>query len=254
MLKRQTLTSQVIDHLLNLIRSKAVKPGEKLPTEKQLSASLGVSRTCVREAMKSLESLRLVVLRPKIGAVLVEPSEAAFAGAEHLSAALQMGRTDMLIEFRQILEVGMVMLAADRATEEDFRAMEAAIHDHEQALREGKPAYTADLAFHNAIAVASQNSISAMALKMLSQRLADQRQAAEGIPNSAKAGLKDHRKILQAIKERKPEKARLLMSAHLREAERHWRIAGAAANDKTLQSGESLLPRQGRESDPARMS
>src|SRR5215472_11946870 len=55
LLRRQTLTTQVIDHALGLIRSGRVKPGEKLPTEQQLTEKLGVSRTCVREAMKSLE-------------------------------------------------------------------------------------------------------------------------------------------------------------------------------------------------------
>src|SRR6266404_5666085 len=87
LLKRQTLTSQVIDHILALIKSGNMKPGERLPTEKQLTASLGVSRTCVREAIKSLESLRLISVRPRVGAILLEPSTAALFSAEHLSAA-----------------------------------------------------------------------------------------------------------------------------------------------------------------------
>ncbi len=74
MIKRQTLTSQVFDHILNLVKSGQVKPGEKLPTEKQLTAELGVSRTCVREAVKSLESLRVISVRPRVGAVVLELS------------------------------------------------------------------------------------------------------------------------------------------------------------------------------------
>ena len=49
----------------HLIKSGQIKPGEKLPTEKQLIEKLGVSRTCIREAIKSLESLRLISVRPK---------------------------------------------------------------------------------------------------------------------------------------------------------------------------------------------
>jgi GntR family transcriptional repressor for pyruvate dehydrogenase complex len=60
MLRRQTLTSQVVDYVLDLIKSGQVEPGQKLPTESQLIQSLGVSRTCIREAMKSLESLQIV--------------------------------------------------------------------------------------------------------------------------------------------------------------------------------------------------
>lgn len=65
MLKRQSLTTQVVDHVIALIKSGQAKPGEKLPTEKQFSEILGVSRTCVREAMRVLESLGLVSVQPE---------------------------------------------------------------------------------------------------------------------------------------------------------------------------------------------
>src|SRR5258708_250840 len=106
LIKRQTLTSQVIDHILDLIQSGRVKPGEKLPTEKQLTETLGVSRTCIREAMKSLESLRLISVRPKIGAVVLVPSPTALFDGTPFSTLAHMQQTDVLIEFRSIIEVG----------------------------------------------------------------------------------------------------------------------------------------------------
>ena len=74
LIRRQTITAQVITHILGLIKRGEVKPGERLPTEKQLTEQLSVSRTCVREAIKSLQSLQLISVRPKIGAVVFEPS------------------------------------------------------------------------------------------------------------------------------------------------------------------------------------
>ena len=123
MIKRQTLTSQVFDHILNLVKSGQVKPGEKLPTEKQLTAELGVSRTCVREAVKSLESLRVISVRPRVGAVVLELSPSAVFNAESLSAFSHSQATDVLIEFRKIVEVGLASLAAEKATGEDLAAM-----------------------------------------------------------------------------------------------------------------------------------
>jgi len=60
----------VIEYLLGLIKSGQVKPGERMPTEKQLTEELSVSRTCVREAIKSLESLQLIKVRPRVGAIV----------------------------------------------------------------------------------------------------------------------------------------------------------------------------------------
>jgi GntR family transcriptional regulator, transcriptional repressor for pyruvate dehydrogenase complex len=71
LIRRQTITAQVISYILDIIKKGQVKPGERLPTEKQLIEELSVSRTCVREAIKSLESLQLIRVKPKIGAVVL---------------------------------------------------------------------------------------------------------------------------------------------------------------------------------------
>src|SRR5437867_3723902 len=142
-IRRQTLTSQVIDHVLDLIKSGHVKPGEKLPTEKQLTETLGVSRTCIREAMKSLESLRLVSIRPKVGAVVLTPSPTAMFNGKSLSTLAHLQDADVLIEFRSIIEVGLAVLASKKATDLDLRAMRTALEDHRRALETDGIAYPA---------------------------------------------------------------------------------------------------------------
>ncbi|MEP6538836.1 MAG: GntR family transcriptional regulator, partial [Bryobacteraceae bacterium] len=148
MLQRQTLRSQVIEYLLELIRSGQVKPGEQLPTEKSLTETLGVSRTAIREAVKSLESLDLISVRPRVGAIVKAPSPSALFRAEHLSVAAHKQQTDLLIEFRGILEVGLASLASIKADEADIRSMEKAIDEHSEAIEASQPAYPADIAFH----------------------------------------------------------------------------------------------------------
>jgi len=253
LLKRQTLTSQVIDYVLDLIKKGNMKPGSKLPTEKQLTESLGVSRTCVREAMKSLESLRLISIRPRVGAILLEPSNAALFNAEHLSAASQLQNTDVLVEFRKLIEAGVASLAAERATEHDLATMRQAIEDHKRALATDNFAYQADIAFHMAIAEASKNPFAILVLKMISEPLAEQRRRTNEIPHAAEAGLRDHERIYRAIEELNPEKARFAMLAHMKTAERYWRIATSQviADPPVAADGVPSGPQPGRRSDPA---
>jgi GntR family transcriptional repressor for pyruvate dehydrogenase complex len=239
MLKRQTLTSQAIEHILDLIKSGQVPPGGRLPTEKDLTEKLGVSRTCIREAMKSLESLKLISVRPKVGAVVLEASPSAMFSAEQLSTAAYQQTTDSLIEFRRILEVGLASLAAQKADEEELQEMEKAIQLHREAIRTGQRAYPADMAFHAAIARASKNPIAIMVFEMISEPLTDQRRKTNDVPNAAEDGLRDHLLIYAAIKERNPEKARNMMRAHMDTAEHYWRLLPPMAAGNAATNGNS---------------
>ena len=228
MIQRQTITAQVITHILGLIKKGQVKPGERLPTEKQLTEELAVSRTCVREAIKSLESLRLIRVRPKVGAVVLEPSSTALINAEHLSASAYMQQTDVLIEFRKVLELGLAALAAEKSTEEDWAAMRSALADHEHALSTDRVAHHADIAFHKAIAEATKNPIAILVLRTISEALSERSRQMNDVPGVPEEGLKEHWKIYRAIREHNPEKARKAMRLHVQTAERNARIVRAA--------------------------
>ena len=226
-IRRQTLSSKVVDHLLGYIKSGQVKPGDRLPTEKQLTEQLGVSRTCVREAMKSLESLHLIDVRPKIGAVVQDPSVAALFHSEHLATAANLQETDVLVEFRKILEVGLASLAAAKADLKDLADMEKALEDHQRALKSGAAAYPADIAFHMAIANASKNPIAVLVLQMISGPLTEQRKRIHTVPGAVAISVEEHREIFAAIQARDPEKARSAMHIHMEGVERSWRVAKA---------------------------
>jgi GntR family transcriptional repressor for pyruvate dehydrogenase complex len=224
MLKKQTLTSQVTDHVLALINQGKVKPGERLPTEKELTARLQVSRTCIREAMKSLESLGLIAIRPKLGATVLRPSPAALFNSKVYTAAAYLQIADVLIEFRKIIEVGLASLAAEKAREEDFQAMEKALADHKHAIATDQKAYRADMEFHQAVAAATRNPIAMMTLEMISQPLAEQRRQTNEVPGAAEAGLRDHLKIYRAIRSHDAGKARAAMRSHMKTAEHYTRL------------------------------
>lgn len=243
MLRRQTLTSQVVDYVLNLIKSGEVDAGQKLPTESQLIETLGVSRTCVREAMKSLESLQIVRIRPRVGATVLEPSPAALLNAEHFSIAMQKQQTDVLLEFRMILEVGLASLAAEKRTENDLAEMSNALEKFRGEMDSNQADCCTDLSFHSALAAASKNPIAVMVWQMLSSRLAQILTHTVVLPNVPEESYRDHVKIFQTIKEGNPSKARRAMRLHLENADRIWRLAnqtsGQGEQDDGKRSGDN---------------
>jgi GntR family transcriptional repressor for pyruvate dehydrogenase complex len=232
LIRRQTITAQVITHILDLIKKGEVKPGERLPTEKQLTEQLAVSRTCVREAIKSLQSLQLISVRPKIGSVVLEPSPVALINAEYLSTSAFMQQADSLIEFRKVLELGLVALAAEKATETDWAAMRGVLREQETALAMDRNTPRADAAFHKAlgeanirfhkaVAAATRNPLAIMVLEAISAPLFEVSRRTNEMPGVPEAGLRQHWAIYRGIRENNPDKARQAMRNHLEAAERN---------------------------------
>jgi len=224
LLRRLTLTSQVVDYVLSLIKSGTVKPGQQLPTEMQLVAQLGVSRTCVREAMKSLESLKVLSIRPRVGATVLEPVKGVLRNAERFSEALHGEQTDVLLEFRKIMETGVAALAAVNADESDLEAMRAALALYRSEIEQKHVDCCTDMSFHMAVVKASKNPIAMIVWEMISSRLTEVLAQAGELPNVPHQTLKDHQAILDAIESGDARHAREAMRKHLENADRVWRI------------------------------
>ena len=235
LIRRQTITAQVIDHILGLIKTGEIKVGDRLPTEKQLTEELSVSRTCIREAIKSLESLQLIRVRPRVGAVVLEPSPTALINAEYLSASAYLQQTDSLIEFRKILELGLASLAAEKATEDDWAKMRNILAEHEAAVKidrstpEGEAKFfkevgEVNIRFHKAVAEATKNPIAILVIEAISEPLYKRSRLTNEVPGVAEAGVREHWSIYRAIRDRNAEKARSAMRLHIQSAERNARI------------------------------
>lgn len=235
LIRRQTITAQVISYILDIIKKGHVKPGERLPTEKQLIEELSVSRTCVREAIKSLESLQLISVKPKIGAVVLEPSPMALINAEYLSTSAFMQQAESLIEFRKVLESGLVGLAAEKATATDWAVMRSILAEQEAALNMDRSTPNADMRFneaindcnirfHKAVAAATRNPLAIMVLEAITQPLREVSRRTNEMPGVPEAGLRQHWTIYRAIRENNAEKARRAMLLHLKAAERNAHI------------------------------
>lgn len=137
----------------------SLKPGDRLPAERELATEMGVSRPSLREAIQKLVSKGLLVTRHGDGTVVTDRLEAPFVDPwQDMLAGHPMLQSDLL-EFRHMLEGEAARLAAERATDADIERIDAAFGKLDAAYAEGKLeiCIDCDVAFHQAIAEASHN-------------------------------------------------------------------------------------------------
>lgn len=222
-LQQTRLYEQVSERIRNLIIDEALRPAERLPSERDLAAQLGVSRIVIREALKYLSAQGLVEVKQGSGTYVKRLS------SEHvidsIGLYLRFRRSDKafanLLEVRRSLEVDIAALAAERATEEDLAAMQAAIE--QMAAHVGDPEQFAkhDLVFHSALAAATGNEIYGLLLIPITDLLLDFRIAAYlyDTEEAIQGGLTHHRKVLEQVKAGDSDGAREAMNDHLEQAQ-----------------------------------
>lgn len=223
------LTAELVARLTADITSGKLAPGSRLPTEQEMIAATGVSRTVVREAVAALRADRLVVTRQGVGAFVAENVRRPFRiDLDQLSS---LGELLDVMELRTALEIEAAGLAADRASPDDLKAITSSFEAIDEAIKRGDPAVDQDFAFHCAIADATGNPQFKRFLEYLG-RFVIPRQTVWGktAPVLSRTHLnvfqKEHRDILQAIRAGAALKARAAMRRHLvNSRKRHEKLA-----------------------------
>ena len=161
--RQQRLSELVAGTIGKRIVTGQYKPGDTLPTEPEVQAEFGVSRTAVREAIRLLSAKGLTASRPKIGTRVRPSVDWNMFDADVLRWQVEYGPTDefvnSLFEMREIIEPSAAALAAERATEEDIAGLGEAMDGIQNHSRGGAEQIAADIDFHMAILSASRNPI-----------------------------------------------------------------------------------------------
>lgn len=235
--RAHTLAHDLVQALADRIRSGRLAAGAKLPTEAQIVAEFGVSRTVVREALSRLQASGLVQTRHGIGTfVLGVDDAAAFRIAPEQMATLQ--DVIAVLELRLGVETEAAALAAQRRDDEHLRRMRAALEDFRVAIEAGESAVDADFRFHREIARATGNAHYADLMATLGTKIIP-RARLGGIESGAApdgerlAYLRrvhaEHETILEAIARGDSDAARAGMRTHLANSRERRRRVGAAA-------------------------
>jgi GntR family transcriptional repressor for pyruvate dehydrogenase complex len=198
---------------------KRLQPGDKLPSERELAETLGVSRSSIRDAIRSLELMGMVEPRQGAGTIVREISSESLVNPLANAIKRKEDLIGELLDFRKMLEPQLAARAATRASPEEIAEMEDILDRQDRKLRDGESAIAEDSEFHYAIALASGNSIVLKVLDTLMDLLRDSRERSlqeEGRPQKSLAG---HRRILTAIKRRDIDGAKAAMRRHIENVE-----------------------------------
>jgi DNA-binding FadR family transcriptional regulator len=221
----------IVDQIKALVRDGRLKPGDRLPSERELCTRFGVSRVTVREALRVLEANGLLTIRVGAhgGAFLTSPTtERLSEGLADLISVSTLTAANVT-EARIIVELGILPLAVERATDEDIAALFEMVDDAEQELEAGAYDVEMSAAFHIRVAQCTHNPAIAMLVQSfhgpLLMSLAEAHQSA---PMNSR-GIDEHRKLSQAIKDRDLAAAREIATTHLDRTAR--RIRGDEESD-----------------------
>jgi DNA-binding FadR family transcriptional regulator len=200
-----------LDHLGEAVVDGRYGSEGSLPPEPQLCAELGVSRTVVREAVKSLVAKGLLSTGPKVGTRVLPADRWNWFDPDVVTwysrAGLSREFLRDLRELRAVVEPAAVRLAAERATAVDLAQLESALAGMQQAIEHGGDYVRHDLAFHHGLLVASHNRMLVQMGKAIGALLRTSFEISTRRPASAAQSLPLHRAILDAVRARKPDRA-----------------------------------------------
>src|SRR5690242_18262115 len=217
-------TEQVVARVFELIKRDELKPGDRLPPERELAKQLGISRPSLRAGLGSLISMGVLQSRQGAGTFLVDGPPALDSEPLRLLAQLHGFSFDHMFETRSILEVGAAGLAAERATGEQLASMSEEIADMFACLNDPHTFLVHDVAFHRAVAAASGNPTLATLVEMVSTVLYERRRDTIARAHDFNEAVDWHRRIYRAIRARKPEDARETMREHIMRAQRAFAL------------------------------
>jgi GntR family transcriptional repressor for pyruvate dehydrogenase complex len=218
-IKSTRIYEEIIRQVKQMIGEGRLKSGDRLPPERDLAEKFVVSRTSVREALRALESLGLVEIRPGEGTFVREVSVETLIEPLAFVMASQRAALSELFEARRLLEPSLAELAARRATPEEISEMERILDEQAQEVEQGRMGLAQDAAFHAAIGVAAHNRAITRIAHAVIDLLAQSREESLSTPGRPRRSHEDHRRVLAAIAARNPEGAAQAMREHLEAVE-----------------------------------
>jgi GntR family transcriptional regulator, transcriptional repressor for pyruvate dehydrogenase complex len=217
-IEKKRAYEEVVSQIRMLMEEGRLKMGDQLPTERELSETFKVSRATIREAIRTLESLKLVQSRHGEGTYVLSSEE----NLVHPLAAALFDEKDTIQDIfyvRKAIEPHIAELAADNATPEEIERLETIINECKRSVSDIDGNAKADTEFHTHLAQMSKNAVLGRLLAALSDILEQTRYEYLQDEERSKQSLKGHLKIFNAVKNGDSAAARRAMRRHLEDVE-----------------------------------
>jgi len=216
-------SDRIVAQIKGLMLEGMLKPGEKLPPERELAELLNVSRTSVREAVKTLSAMGLLEIRKGHGVFVGEVNLGSMISRVGDALIIKKDELDQLFEIRKVLETHAAQWAAERSSQEEAAyisslVLEARIACENTADADEIAGY--DKKFHNAVIEASHNTVLVMVSSSLLGALARMRAKTVKVPGRLAQSILDHGEIARAILAKDGKRASQAMYDHIESVER----------------------------------
>ena len=220
--RKKNLYEIIVSQIQNLIEGGKLKPGDKLPTDRELADAFKVSRHTVREAIRALENKNILKSRVGSGTFVVLDEEQELNEVLVKYVARERDRLSEVFQLRLMLEPQIASLAAQNATEADIVALESIVSEQENLISEGDSDRWVELdnEFHLTIARAAGNSLLARVVELIMSLLSVCRAEVYQSRKRIESSTKKHREIVMAISDRNTDEAAETIITHINDIEK----------------------------------
>ena len=229
--------------LLRLFHARGFKPGDKLPSERELALLFNMSRGAVREALIRLDTLRIIDSKPKSGIFLrpftAERSVEAMVLFAETDTPLSPDEVAQSVELRRILEIKAIALACERRTQADLDRMKAILDESERLVAAGESLAQADSDFHKAIVAATHNQVLLQFVNVFYLMSRKRREVYFSRSEQNKRSLAQHLQLYKAIVNRDADKGERLLGKHLQGVDSYFRMFFSGGKHQGNGAGES---------------
>ena len=237
----------VIDQIVEAIHAGDLQSGDRLPSERVLATVMGISRPTLREAIRTLSESGIVEVKPGPGGGMFVRSDHVPAEVLHKGVEFRMSEVANVLEARRVLEPRVAQLAALRATERDFEAMQKSIEamqrvvdSHRESQNFDERVVQLDIRFHIAMARATQNETVLGLMRTLLRKLEIGMHYSLRQPGDREEAVSLHVQTLKALMSGDPEAVAVTMDEHLSFLEKRWEEETGRARLRTIP--DFLLP------------
>jgi DNA-binding FadR family transcriptional regulator len=218
-LPTSTLVDDVTERIRQKILSGEIKPGEFLPTRKELAAEFGVGLSTVQEAIQALSAVGMLASRPGKGTWVREDALNGLIHPEAVRTRLGELRADKVYEARGVIEVALTEMAARRATPEEVERIWSTLRRMEACVDDDPAFVEADLDFHLAVARAGKNELLEQFYHLSRRLIVQVIDEVVSLPHVKRESIPYQRAIAEAIERGDPEQAREAALRHMAYAE-----------------------------------
>ena len=212
---RESVAEKVVQRVLGLVKAGNLKPGDKLPSEKELMVIFSVSRPTLREALRALSILGVTTTRKGDGSYVSELKAKDLLRPLEFFVSIEENSLDDIFECRQLLECEMVRKADLKVTDAEIAEFQSLINIQKREVEDPLAFRISDQQFHELLATVSGNPVLARVADGMYNMGMEARRRATDIDGVIAQSIEDHQKIVDALRQHDPDRAAKAMNIHL---------------------------------------